>query len=233
MPAKERPYVVCHMGPSVDGRIVVDKWKLDFSAVTAAYEGAAEQLGADAWIIGRVSMEPYAGKSKVPKRRRPVAKIPRADFVADPKATSFAIAVDPSGKLTWRKSEIDGEHIISVLTEKVSDDYLAFLQNRGVSYVFAGKKDIDLLLALRKLRALFGVERLLLEGGGAINGSFLDAGLIDELSIVIMPIADGSIGTPTLFDAPKATGRGRPLKLLTHEIRPGGVVWLRYTFIAK
>ncbi len=231
MPAKERPYIVCHMGPSVDGRIVVDKWKIDFTAVTSAYESAAEQLGGDAWIIGRVSMEPYAGKAKVPKRPRGSTKIPRADFVADPQATSFAIAVDPSGKLTWRKGYIDDEHVITVLSEKVSDDYLAFLQNRGVSYVFAGKKDIDLLLAVRKLRALFGVERLLLEGGGAINGRFLDAGLIDELSVVIMPIADGSIGTPTLFDAPKSTGKGRPLKLLTHEVRPGGVVWLRYAFV--
>jgi riboflavin biosynthesis pyrimidine reductase len=219
------------MGPSVDGRIVVDKWKVDSDVVTAAYEGAAEQLDGDAWNIGRVSMEPYAGKSKVPKRPRGSTKIARADFVADPQATSFAIAVDPSGKLTWRQGAIDDEHVITVLTEKVSDDYLAFLQARGVSYVFAGKKDVNLLLALRKLRALFGVERLLLEGGGAINGTFLDAGLIDELSVVIMPIADGSMGTATLFDAPKAKGRGRPLKLLTHEIRPGGVVWLRYAFI--
>lgn len=231
MPSNDRPYVICHMAPSVDGRIVVDKWKLRFSELTSAYESAAEKIGGDAWIIGRVSMEPYAGKSKVPKRPRGAKKIPRADFVADPHATSFAIAVDPSGKLTWRKSEVDGEHFITVLTEKVSDDYLAFLQARGVSYVFAGKKDIDLKLALRKLRALFGVERLLLEGGGAINGTFLDAGLIDELSVVLMPIADGSVGTPTLFDAPKARGRGRPLKLLTHEVRPGGVVWLRYAFI--
>ena len=230
MPAKERPYVVCHMAPSVDGRIAAEKWKVDFDELVAAYESAAAKVGGDAWIIGRVSMEPYAGKSKVPKRRG-AKKIPRADFVADPAATSFAIAVDPSGKLGWRKNHIDGEHVIAVLTEKVRDDYLAFLQTRGVSYVFAGKKSVDLGLALRKLRALFGIERLLLEGGGAINGSFLDAGLIDELSVIIAPVADGSTGTPTLFDAPKSTGRGHPLRLLTHEVRPGGLVWLRYAFI--
>ena len=29
----------------------------------------------------------------------------------------------------------------------------------------------------------------------------LQAGLIDEISLLLAPIADGTIGTPTLFDA--------------------------------
>lgn len=230
MVAKDRPYVICHMGPSVDGRIVINRWRIDRKKVTGAYEQTAAKLKGDAWIIGRVSMEPYAGKGKVPKRKGSAA-IPRADFVADTQAKSFAIAVDPSGKLTWRTNNVDGEHFITVLTEKVSDDYLAFLQQRGVSYVFAGKKDIDLHLALRKLKMNFGIARLLLEGGGAINGSFLDADLIDELSLVMVPVADGSMGTPTLFDAPKSGGEGLALKLLAHQVVARDFVWLRYKVV--
>jgi riboflavin biosynthesis pyrimidine reductase len=36
------------------------------------------------------------------------------------------------------------------------------------------------------------MERLLLEGGGKSNGSFLRAGLIDEISLAVCPAVDGA-----------------------------------------
>jgi len=222
----DRPYVICHMTPSVDGRIVLrDDWGVDNA--TREYERTAATFDADAWIIGRISMEPYAGKARVPARRNG-ARIPRKDFVAEHDASSYAVAVDPSGKLTWRASDIDGEHVITILTESVTDDYLAFLQSKGVSYLFGGKSRIDLGKVLRKLRSRFGIETLLLEGGGKINGSFLAADLIDELSVLVAPVADGSIGTPSLFDVEDRRTPARRLDLLSIEKRPGGIVWLRY-----
>src|SRR5512142_750188 len=112
-----RPYVICHMLPSVDGRIVLRDWKL--GNASREYERTAATFDADAWIIGRISMEPYAGKARVPARRTR-ERIPRVDFVAGHDAQSFAIAIDPSGKLRWTSSEIDGEHVITILTESVS-----------------------------------------------------------------------------------------------------------------
>jgi len=221
----KRPYVICHMLPSIDGRIVTRGW--DVKNASREYERTAATFGADAWIIGRISMEPYAGKARVPARKDG-GRIAREDFVAEHDATSYAIAIDPSGKLRWRANDIDGEHVITVLTESVSDDYLAFLQAKGVSYLFGGKSRIDLANVLRKLRALFGIRKLLLEGGGKINGSFLAAGLIDELSVLVAPVADGSIGTPSLFDVADRRAHARNLKLLSIEKRGGGVVWLRY-----
>jgi 2,5-diamino-6-(ribosylamino)-4(3H)-pyrimidinone 5'-phosphate reductase len=220
-----RPYVICHMLPSIDGRIVLRDWKLNNG--TREYERTAATFDADAWIIGRISMEPYAGKARVParKNREPIA---REDFIAPHDATSFAIAIDPSGKLTWRASDIDGEHVITVLTQSVSDDYLAFLQAKGVSYLFGGKTRIDLGKVLQKLRSQFGIRKLLLEGGGKINGSFLAADLIDELSVLVGPVADGSVGTPSLFDVDDRRVPARKLKLLSIEQRPGDIVWLRY-----
>jgi 2,5-diamino-6-(ribosylamino)-4(3H)-pyrimidinone 5'-phosphate reductase len=220
-----RPYVICHMLPSIDGRIVLRDWKLPNA--TREYERTAASFDADAWIIGRISMEPYAGKARVPARRNG-ERIPREDFVADHDASSYAIAIDPSGKLTWRASDIDGEHVITILSEAVSDDYLAFLQSKGVSYLFGGKARIDLAAVLRKLRIRFGIRKLLLEGGGKINGSFLAANLIDELSILVAPVADGSIGTASLFDVDDRRMPARGLKLLSIEKRSGGIVWLRY-----
>jgi len=215
------------MVPSVDGRIVTSGWKLSPKEL-AEYEKTAATFDADAWLIGRVSMEPYAGKAKVPARKPGAAAIARTDFIAREGAESYAVALDPSGKLTWRAGDIDGEAVITVLSEAVSDDYLAFLQRRGVSYLFGGAKELDLPLVLEKLRSLFGIKTLLLEGGGKINGTFLDAGLIDELSLVYAPVADGSVGTPSLFDSDKARGPARRLRLLSVEKRRSHMLWVRY-----
>ena len=220
-----RPQVICHMVPSIDGRIVTKRWKLA-PPISAEYERVAATFDADAWMIGRLSMEPYAGNARVPRRKGGPA-IPRTDFVAPHDSKSFAVALDPSGKLRWRSAFIDDEHVISVLTEAVSDDYLAFLRSKGVSYLFGGKSRIDLKRVLEKLRAEFDIETLLLEGGGKINGSFLAADLVDELSILIAPVADGGAGTPSLFDG-EANAPVRPFSLVSVEKRAAGVVWLRY-----
>jgi riboflavin biosynthesis pyrimidine reductase len=217
------------MAPSVDGRIVVDRWPA-VRALTAEYERTAASFGADAWIIGRISMEPYAGKAKVSSPRGGEA-LPRQDFIARHDAPSYAIAIDPSGKLRWEAGHIDDEHVVTVLTEQVPDRYLAFLRAKGVSYVFGGKRRIDLSTVLRKLRARFGIRRLLLEGGGKINGSFLTADLIDEVSLLVVPVADGAIESPTLFDAGESPGNTRRLKLLGVERRRGDLLWARYRVV--
>jgi riboflavin biosynthesis pyrimidine reductase len=221
----KRPYIICHMLPSLDGRIVLRDWKL--KKATGEYEKTAATFDADAWIIGRISMEPYAGKARIPARKSR-ERIARRDFIAVHAATSFAIAIDPSGKLRWTASDIDGEHVITILTESVSDRYLAFLQSKGVSYLFGGKSEIDLAKVVRKLRAQFGIKTLLLEGGGTINGSFLAANLIDELSILVAPIADGSIGTASLFDVQNPRSPARNLELMSIEKRASDILWLRY-----
>ncbi|WP_242359964.1 RibD family protein [Anaeromyxobacter sp. SG17] len=222
----KRPYVICHMVPSVDGRIVTDGWRLPHGLL-AEYERTAASFQADAWIIGRISMEPYAGKARLPASTRG-ARLPRTDFVARSDAPSYAVAIDPGGKLRWESAAIDGEHAVTVLTEQVPDRYLAFLRARGVSYLFGGKSRIDVPTVLRKLRSRFGIRRLLLEGGGKINGSFLAAGVIDELSVLVAPVADGGVGTPTLFDAREGPGPARHLKLVSVERRRGDLLWVRY-----
>ena len=212
------------MAPSVDGRIVTRNWDVKRS-VSEEYERTAKTFDADAWIIGRVSMEPYAGKATVPRNAR--VRISRKDFIARRDAKSYAIAIDPSGKLTWKSSSIDDDHVITVLTERVSSAYLAFLQSKGVSYLFGGKSRIDLKRVVVKLAAEFGIRTLLLEGGGKINGSFLAADLIDELSLLIAPVADGSTGTPSLFDSEQ--GAARNLKLIFAQTLKDDIVWLRYS----
>jgi riboflavin biosynthesis pyrimidine reductase len=225
-----RPRVICHMSASVDGRIVTEGWPLSpegrqqYELVHATYEP-------DGWICGRVTMEQHfaAGARSDAEVARVHHGSPREDFVAPGEHGSFAIAVDPRGKLVWESGDADGDHVVAVLTERVSDEYLAMLRERGVSYLLAGEgEEVDLPLALEKIGGRLGVRTLMLEGGGGINGSFLNAGLIDEVSLLVAPVADGRVGTPSLFDV---TGDGitpRRLALEGVERRMDDVLWLRY-----
>lgn len=119
-----------------------------------------------------------------------------------------------------------------VLTESVPDGHLRALRAGDQSDLFAGRREIDFALALTKLRRLFGIERLLVEGGGHINGSMLKAGVIDALSLLLAPAVDGLSGTPAVLELSgtedeSIAGRRR-LDLTGCERLSGGVVWLRY-----
>lgn len=218
------------MGASIDGRIVVDGWPA--SAATALrreYERIHASYAPDGWMCGRVTMEPFAkhvrSKNEV-AREYPRGSAAREDYVAPGEYTSYAFAVDASGKLAWESNDIDGDHVVAILSERVSDEYLAFLRSRGVSFLLAGAIEVDLALALEKIGTRFGVRTLMLEGGGGINGGMLRAGVIDEVSLVLVPVADGRVGTPALFDDDESAPR--PLTLESVEQRDAGVVWLRY-----
>lgn len=78
--SSRRPYVICHMVPSVDGKIVTKAWPLP-RGLLSEYERTAATFDAEAWIIGRFSMEPYAGRAALPARSGR-ERIARTDFVA-------------------------------------------------------------------------------------------------------------------------------------------------------
>jgi riboflavin biosynthesis pyrimidine reductase len=106
-------------------------------------------------------------------------------------AGSYAIAIDPSGKLHFSKADVGGDHVLVVLGRDVPAHHLAELAADGVSYIVAPEAQPDLAGVLDVLGRELGIRRLLLEGGAAINGAFLAAGLVDELSLLIAPALDG------------------------------------------
>ena len=165
----------------------------------------------------------------------PATRIIRSEHVyVVPRANGdrYAIAIDRHGKLAWSDGKVEGDPLVSVLSEQVPDSYLAFLKDKGVSYLFAGKRtgELDLSLALEKLRTKFGVKRLLLEGGGETNGSFLRAGLVDELSMLLTPVADGRPGEPALFDVEGESPARAVARLRLKSVRRAAadMLWIKY-----
>ena len=103
--------------------------------------------------------------------------MPRA-YVGDRQDRPLAVVFDPKGRLQFSKNGLPtGEHVVAVLDPKIDEAHLARLRRAGVSYVFQGDgaectEREKLSAALAALEETFGVKRLLLEGGGVLNGSF-------------------------------------------------------------
>ena len=230
------PKIICHMMSSIDGRLLADRWTAPANGINAAtlrshYDQVASRFESDGWIVGRTTMEEIVGNNP-PRVVEPTAAGLRATHIADRKGRNVAVAIDPHGKLHYGRDEAGGDHIIAVLSEAVSDDYLSELREDGVSYLFAGPGGSDLVGALEELGKAFGLKTLLLEGGGRINGSFLKAGLIDEISLLVYPGIDGLSGMPTIFEyaggEDEQPAVGQTLRHIATETLEGGMVWLRY-----
>ena len=226
-----KPYVICHMMSSVDGRILPDRWN-PLMEDTSAYERVHDEIGSDAWLVGRVTGQEFARRDAPYPPIADGASPGREPWFARRDADGWAVVLDAHGKITWGRADVGGDALLVVLTEAVPDSHLAGLRGDGVSYVFAGEREIDLAAALETLNRELGIERVLLEGGGTVNGALLRAGLVDELSLVIAPAVEGEPGGPAVFDVHGGPGalERMGMTLQSSEVLDGGLVWLRYRF---
>ena len=212
-----RPYVICHMVTSIDGKVTGDfLFQNECAEATEIYYRINRERKSDGFICGRVTMEGSFTGGWYPdlSQYQPVDK--KTDFLVDDLSGFYAIAFDTHGKLGWRSNKIidpdkdpgyDGAQIIEVLSEDVDARYLGYLEAMEIPYIFAGETAIDVELALFKLKMLIGCETLLLEGGSIINGAFERAGTVDELSLVVAPVIADKDAKPLFMDADIANFR--------------------------
>lgn len=224
-----KPRVICLMAASVDGRTLPSRWR-PTGAASDHFERVHDELAGDAWLIGRVTGQEFAKGTSYPAATG--ERFPREPWFARRDANSYGVVLDAHGRIAWGRSDIGGDPIVVVLAETVSDAHLAGLRREGVSYMFAGQSELDLALVLDILNRELGVKRLLLEGGGGVNGAFLRAGLVDELNLIICPAVDGAKGAPSVFDSREAEAdRRAPITAMTLESSralEGGAILLRY-----
>ena len=226
------PYVICHMCTTIDGRIIGERWPGGIDS-GKLFETTANSFGIKAWLVGTTTMREFSSRDFTLKSAG--QQIERIDHVAEPKAKSFAIGADSKGVLRFKRGDVGGDHVVVLISELVSNDYLAHLRAAGVSYLCCGRDRLDLRKALRKIGSALGIRKLLLEGGGIFNGAMLKAGLIDEISQVIVPVVDGGTNVASLFDIPGPAPRkaAAALRLIKHSKLAGGIQWHRYRVDAK
>ncbi|WP_125143404.1 RibD family protein [Clostridium transplantifaecale] len=221
----KKPYIICHMMAAIDGRIDC--------GMTAKLEGVEEyyevlnQLNVPTTVSGKVTAKlemakpgefvPQNGESlgmeKVSKKRE---------------AAGYEIIVDTRGTLLWEDDTNHEKPLLIITSEQVTKEYLAYLDSLDISWIACGQTKIDLQRASEILADVFGVQRMAIVGGGAINAGFLDAGLLDEVSILFAPGIDGRGGMAAIFDGLPMDREPFAVKLESVTPYDDGVVWLRY-----
>jgi len=151
------------------------------------------------------------------------------DFNPDNLTGFYAISFDPKGKLGWKNNKIVDEdsgynnaQIIEVLTTHVDERYLGYLQDMEIPYIFAGETEIDMKIALEKLKKLMDINCLLLEGGSIVNGYFERAEIIDELSLVVAPVIADANDKPLFMNSTVSDFELKEIKQYDN------VVWMKY-----
>ena len=207
-----RPYIICHMLTSIDGKVTgkfLDDKKIEH--LIDEYFKIHSEFNANGFACGKNTfMEGFVKDNNVDLSKFKDEKVNKTeDFVYEKisECKFFAVCFDRKGSINWKSNTIkddlpqyDNSHIIQVMTENVKDEYLAYLKSIGVSYIICGKDDIDINNCLEKLRLKFGIKLLLLEGGSLINGSFNKAGVIDEISLVQVPISAEKDDKPLFYE---------------------------------
>lgn len=87
--------------------------------------------------------------------------------------------------------------------------------------------------AVEKIGEIFDVEELILGGGGTLNWSMIREGLCDEISLVLMPTADGQTQTNSLFEANEKYSAPMPYRFALRNVETleDDSVWLRYDVV--
>lgn len=222
-----KPHIIIHMMSTIDGRIdcpVVGQLSTD------EYYVALEKLGPCSKLSGRVTaaLECSAVREEAdaPFPGRPVGQ--ESVHIAR-KAEEYTLVADTRGRLRWNSGEADGHPVLCLVSGQVSEAYLEHLRQLGISWIATGQERLDLPRAMELLYGQFGIKRVAVVGGGHICGGFLEAGLIDEVSLMVAPGIDGRQGQTAVFDGLR-TSECRPwhLELQSAEPWPTGIVWLRY-----
>lgn len=200
-----RPYVICHMLQSIDGKIAGgffrEKQTLELAKI---YSDISKDYNGDAIIYGTTTAKEMFSSSKT----EPVLNqkpIPKMDYIYKDDKNKWIVVIDPQGQISFNQSvyqnpRFKDKNLIVILTENISSQYLETLKSLNISYLFTGKDEIDLRLALEKLYDLFSIKKLLLQGGGITNTYFIKEDLIDELSLVVSPIVSGEEKQPNIFE---------------------------------
>ena len=221
----KKPYIICHMMISIDGRI--DCAMTSKLRGVSEYYQTLEELELPTTVSGRVTAELEMAEpgEYVPKD---AAAYGREGFSRKTDAAGYEIVVDSRGRLLWPKMGHESKPYLILTSTGVAKEYLDYLDRQNISWIACGEGHVDLVRAAEILAEEFGVTRMGIVGGPKINTAFLEAGLLDEISLLIGVGIDGRGGMPAVFDGLEPEHDVTGLKLLDVKKFDSDAVWLRY-----
>lgn len=221
----KKPYIICHMMISIDGRI--DCAMTSKLPGVADYYTTLDEINVPTTVSGRVTAELEMAEPGqfIPKND---AVYGQEGFSKKADSNGYEVIVDSKGKLLWPDASGMRKPYLIITSENVTKEYLAYLDAQNISWIACGKEHVDLARAAEILAEQFHVERMGIVGGSKINTAFLEAGLLNEISLLIGAGIDGRGGMPAVFDGLAMSHDVTGLKLMDVQKFDSGAVWIRY-----
>ena len=197
---KRQPYVIAKSATSLDGRIATRTGDSQWITGEAARQRGHElRQAVDAIIVGADTVIADDPSLTV---RLPESVLP-ATCIRHPRP----VVLDSTGRVPLSARLLDGSlqtRTIVITTERMPVAHRRTLESRGIDVVVvqdgpqgAGTDPAAVLAALGQ-RSL---QSVLIEGGATVQGTFRDAGLIDELWSFMAPTLIGGREAPAAFAA--------------------------------
>lgn len=222
---QDRPYVICYLAVSADGRL--DGFEPDLER----YYGIAARFDVDAILSGSetsiVAIEKYGGVENTFDEGPAPQRAPRDD------PRPLLAVVDGRGRVRRWSLFQEAPYwsrwvaLVAAGVPAVHRDYLA---SRNVDLIECGNERVDLERALNRLAGDYGVRRIRVDAGGRLNGALLRAGLVDEVHLLICPWLSGGTTPRSSFVADDLAPGETGVRLERTAVEPfeDGTVLLSY-----
>ena len=157
-----KPYIICHMMSSVDGRIDCDMTE---KIGGDEYYEVLKRLDCSSELSGRVTMQKHFAMPEL-FMLADAEPVGRESFYEAESSRGYSIAVDSKGRLRWPDNRYDEKPLLVFTSEQAPKEYFEALHRQNISWIAAGKEHVDLSRAVEILNEQFGVDRLAVVGGG-------------------------------------------------------------------
>lgn len=196
------------------------------------YSNLEHELKPDAWMCGRVTSEMFAQAVNTPLKTSD-KKIDSDDFITSSNVKKYLVVVDTKGILRWASNVLtfgdqSVHELLLCVTKQTPQDYLSYLQDKNISYIFVGDVELDFSLLFQKLKKNFQINTVALEGGALLNGSVMNATLVDEISLIMTPVVLNRNDSPSVFETKTQELLLHKYSLIRVERKENDTIWIRY-----
>lgn len=231
-----RPYIICHMLQSIDGKITGAYFSDEKTIKLAGlYKEMSEQFQADGIIYGSVTAQEFFHHGYFENQKTIDTHIQPQNFIVENDINQWIVILNPMGSISWDEQSLQhpkaqNKNIVVVVLNHMSDTYLKHLKSLNISYILGGNHEIDFPYVLNILYSQCHIQKLLLQGGGIINASLVSEELVDEISLIITPNIDVSHDEMTCFQKSSYTKSLHlsQYSLIDIKALPYSGVWLHY-----
>jgi len=196
------PFVTLKTGMSLDGKIATKKNVSKWITGKAAREDSHEMRGFyDAIVVGANTV--IADNPTLKGGKRPLLRV----------------IVDGSLRVGAGSKVFKDSNVLVACSGKADEKKIAKFREKGVRVEVFGKSRVSIKGLLKFMYKEYGVQSVFVEGGGEVNGSFVDEGLVDDVYFYVAPMLIGGKDAVNVVGGKGVSDLKKALKIKKVDVR--------------